>query len=142
MDQMVNRCRYQGYEEAYRKGKRKLNQDLVYKDLSSRAMVEKMCIRDREKGPGYELFAVMKKKLGKKKVIAEDLGFLTPSVIRLVKKTGYPGMKILQFAFDAGNDSEYLPHNYDKNCVVYTGTHDNDTTCLLYTSIRTASFCA
>ena len=81
-----------------------------------------------EKGPGYELFAVMKKKLGKKKVIAEDLGFLTPSVIRLVKKTGYPGMKILQFAFDAGNDSEYLPHNYDKNCVVYTGTHDNDTT--------------
>ena len=68
-----------------------------------------------EKGPGYELFAVMKKKLGKKKVIAEDLGFLTPSVIRLVKKTGYPGMKILQFAFDAGNDSEYLPHNYDKN---------------------------
>ena len=80
-----------------------------------------------EKGPGYELFAVMKKKLGKKKVIAEDLGFLTPSVIRLVKKTGYPGMKILQFAFDAGNDSEYLPHNYDKNCVVYTGTHDNDT---------------
>ena len=50
-----------------------------------------------EKGPGYELFAVMKKKLGKKKVIAEDLGFLTPSVIRLVKKTGYPGMKILQF---------------------------------------------
>ena len=75
-----------------------------------------------EKGPGYELFDVMKK------VIAEDLGFLTPSVIRLVKKTGYPGMKILQFAFDAGNDSEYLPHNYDKNCVVYTGTHDNDTT--------------
>ena len=80
-----------------------------------------------EKGPGYELFDVMKKKLGRKKVIAEDLGFLTPSVIRLVKKTGYPGMKILQFAFDAGNDSEYLPHNYDKNCVVYTGTHDNDT---------------
>ena len=58
-----------------------------------------------EKGPGYELFAVMKKKLGKKKVIAEDLGFLTTSVIRLVKKTGYPGMKILQFAFDAGNNS-------------------------------------
>lgn len=65
---------------------------------------------------------------GQEEVIAEDLGFLTPSVIRLVKKTGYPGMKILQFAFDAGSDSEYLPHNYDKNCVVYTGTHDNDTT--------------
>ena len=68
-----------------------------------------------EKGPGYELFDVMKKKLGRKKVIAEDLGFLTPSVIRLVKKTGYPGMKILQFAIDAGNASEYHPHNYDKN---------------------------
>ena len=81
-----------------------------------------------EKGPGYELFNVMKKKLGRKKGIAEALGFLTTSVLRLVKKTGYPGMKILQFAFDAGNDSEYLPHNYDKNCVVYTGTHDNDTT--------------
>lgn len=81
-----------------------------------------------EKGPGYELFETMKKKLGKKKVIAEDLGFMTDSVMKLVKKTGYPGMKILQFAFDAWQDSEYLPHNYSKNCVVYTGTHDNDTT--------------
>ena len=83
-----------------------------------------------EKGPGLDLFARLKKSLKKEElpIIAEDLGFLTPSVIRLVKKTGYPGMKILQFAFDAGNDSEYLPHNYDKNCVVYTGTHDNDTT--------------
>ncbi|MBQ2802432.1 MAG: 4-alpha-glucanotransferase [Lachnospiraceae bacterium] len=81
-----------------------------------------------EKGPGYALFDTMQKKLGKKKVIAEDLGFLTESVIELVKKTGYPRMKILQFAFDAWKDSEYLPHNYDKNCVVYTGTHDNDTT--------------
>ena len=81
-----------------------------------------------EKGPGYDFFRTLKKKLGKMKVIAEDLGFLTDDVVKLVKKTGYPGMKILQFAFDAGNDSEYLPHNYDKNCVVYTGTHDNDTT--------------
>ena len=81
-----------------------------------------------EKGPGYELFKVLKEKLGKMQVIAEDLGFLTPSVIKLVKKTGYPGMKILQFAFDADGDSDYLPHNYTENSVVYTGTHDNDTT--------------
>lgn len=81
-----------------------------------------------EKGPGYELFKVLKEKLGKMQVIAEDLGYLTPSVIKLVKKTGYPGMKVLQFAFDADSDSEYLPHNYTENSVVYTGTHDNDTT--------------
>lgn len=80
------------------------------------------------KGPGYDVFKVMKEKLGNKAVIAEDLGFLTPSVIELVKKTGYPGMKILQFAFDSREDSDYLPHNYTKNSVVYTGTHDNDTT--------------
>ncbi len=81
-----------------------------------------------EKGPGYELFGTLKKTVGKKPVIAEDLGFLTDSVVKLVKKTGYPGMKILQFAFEAWQDSEYLPHNYEKNAVVYTGTHDNDTT--------------
>jgi 4-alpha-glucanotransferase len=80
------------------------------------------------KGPGYKLFETMKKELGEKKVIAEDLGFLTPSVIKLVKKTGYPGMKILQFAFDSREESDYLPHNYTNNCIVYTGTHDNDTT--------------
>lgn len=80
-----------------------------------------------EKGPGYALFDAMKKALGNRPVIAEDLGFLTPSVIKLVKKTGYPGMKILQFAFDSREESDYLPHNYTKNCVVYTGTHDNDT---------------
>lgn len=78
-------------------------------------------------GPGYKLFEVMKKTLGNRAVIAEDLGFLTPSVLKLVKKTGYPGMKILQFAFDAQGESDYLPYNYTNNCVVYTGTHDNDT---------------
>jgi len=81
-----------------------------------------------EKGPGYALFDAMKKALGKQSIIAEDLGLLTPSVIKLVKKCGYPGMKILEFAFDSGEDNDYLPHNYDKNCIVYTGTHDNDTT--------------
>ena len=80
-----------------------------------------------EPGPGYEFFEVMKEKLGDKEIIAEDLGFLTPSVIELVKKSGYPGMKVLQFAFDSREESDYLPHNYDSNCVVYTGTHDNDT---------------
>lgn len=89
-----------------------------------------------EKGPGYAIFKEMKKQLGSPKVIAEDLGFLTKSVIKLVKKTGYPGMKILQFAFDAeSGDSDYLPHHYDKNCVVYTGTHDNDTTLSWYQTI-------
>ncbi len=80
-----------------------------------------------EKGPGYDIFRTMKEKLGKKAVIAEDLGFLTDSVLKLVKKTGYPGMKILQFAFDSREESDYLPHNYQANSIVYTGTHDNDT---------------
>ncbi len=81
-----------------------------------------------KKGPGFDFFAVMKERLGDKKVIAEDLGFLTESVIELVKKTGYPGMKILHFAFDSGANNIYLPHNYQQNSVVYTGTHDNETT--------------
>lgn len=81
-----------------------------------------------EKGPGYDLFKTLKAKLGNIAVIAEDLGYLTKSVIRLVKKTGYPGMKILQFAFDSREESDYLPHNYGANSIVYTGTHDNDTT--------------
>lgn len=80
-----------------------------------------------KKGPGYEFFESMNQKLGPKEVIAEDLGFLTPSVIELVRRSGYPGMKILQFAFDSREESDYLPHNYSSNCVVYTGTHDNDT---------------
>lgn len=86
------------------------------------------------KGPGYSLFAVMKERLGSKDIIAEDLGYLTKSVLRLVKRTGYPGMKVLQFAFEADADNAYLPHNYTKNAVVYTGTHDNDTTRGWYTS--------
>lgn len=81
-----------------------------------------------EKGPGYDLFKTLKAELGNIAVIAEDLGYLTKSVIRLVKRTGYPGMKILQFAFDSREESDYLPHNYGANSIVYTGTHDNDTT--------------
>lgn len=90
------------------------------------------------KGPGYAIFDRMKSTLGEQKVIAEDLGFLTDSVIKLVEKTGYPGMKILQFAFDSREDSDYLPHNYPKNCVVYTGTHDNDTTLGWFTALPAA----
>lgn len=79
-------------------------------------------------GPGFDLFETINKRLGDKEVIAEDLGFLTDSVRDLVKKTGYPGMKILQFAFGSGNENEYLPFQYGANSVVYTGTHDNETT--------------
>lgn len=88
-----------------------------------------------EKGPGYDLFKVMKKKIGNKPVIAEDLGFLTPTVNQFLKKSGYPGMKVLQFAFDSREESDYLPHNYTANSVVYTGTHDNDTTVGWYQTI-------
>ena len=92
-----------------------------------------------EKGPGYDIFDTMKRTLGDKPVIAEDLGFLTDSVIELVKKTGFPGMKVLQFAFDPREESDYLPHTYIKNCVVYTGTHDNDTTRSWYRQMDSAS---
>lgn len=88
-----------------------------------------------EKGPGYVLFQAIQEALGETPVIAEDLGFLTESVLELVKKTGYPGMKVLQFAFDSREESDYLPHNYPRNCVVYTGTHDNDTTLSWYQRI-------
>ena len=89
-----------------------------------------------EKGPGLELFQVIKNRLGEKSVIAEDLGFLTDSVIRLVRDTGYPGMKILQFAFDSRESGDYLPHNYTKNTVLYTGTHDNETTMGWYKTLK------
>lgn len=81
-----------------------------------------------ELGPGIELFDAISKKLGKTDIIAEDLGYITEGVRDLLRDTAYPGMKVLQFAFDPESESEYLPHNYKKNCVVYTGTHDNATT--------------
>lgn len=83
-----------------------------------------------EKGPGMELFDQIRRELGDCKVIAEDLGLMTDGVRRLVKNSGFPNMKVLQFAFDPddqGGANEYLPHNYSTNCVVYTGTHDNQT---------------
>ncbi len=81
-----------------------------------------------EKGPGMDLFNTVKEKLGELDIIAEDLGFLTESVFQLLKDSGYPGMKVLQFAFDPSEDSDYLTYKYQRSCVVYTGTHDNDTT--------------
>ncbi len=81
-----------------------------------------------EKGPGLEFFETVHAKLGKLDIIAEDLGFLTEGVYQLLRDTGYPGMKVMQFAFnDPMADNEYLPFHHPKNCVVYTGTHDNDT---------------
>ena len=80
-----------------------------------------------KEGPGMDLFTELEKKLGKLPIIVEDLGFLTPSVHKLLKDSGFPGMKVIQFAFDSREESDYLPHTYTNHCVVYTGTHDNDT---------------
>lgn len=85
-----------------------------------------------KQGPGYDIFRAIKEKMGSMKIIAEDLGYLTDSVIELVKKTGYPGMKIIQFAFDSRESGDYHPYNYGKNSIVYTGTHDNNTICGWY----------
>ena len=79
-----------------------------------------------ENGPGMDLFRALEAALGKLPIIAEDLGELFPSVRELLADSGFPGMKVLQFAFGSG-DNEYLPHNHVKNSVVYPGTHDNTT---------------
>lgn len=89
-----------------------------------------------KRGPGYDIFKELNKQLGDLDIIAEDLGFLTESVLELVKETGYPGMKVLEFAFDSREESDYSPHNYDKNCVVYTGTHDNETLAGWYANLN------
>jgi len=80
-----------------------------------------------EKGPGIDLFNAIKAELGDINVIAEDLGYLTDEVRDFLEETGFPGMKVLQFAFDGANNNCYLPHRYCQKCVAYTGTHDNDT---------------
>lgn len=80
-----------------------------------------------EKGPGMDLFRVLQNRFGKEGIIAEDLGFMTDTVRKLLKDSGYPGMKVLEFAFDPREETDYLPHSYDRNCIVYTGTHDNET---------------
>ncbi len=78
-------------------------------------------------GPGKALLDALFKEFSDIKIIAEDLGVITDKVTDLRNSHDLPGMKILQFAFDSKEDNEYLPHTYEKNCVVYTGTHDNDT---------------
>jgi 4-alpha-glucanotransferase len=98
------------------------------------------------KGPGAELFEAVEACLGKLPIIAENLGVITPEVEAIRRRFGYPGMSILQFAF--GNDPQgpsFRPHNYPRELVAYTGTHDNDTTLGWWSSragtdsIRTAS---
>lgn len=79
------------------------------------------------KGPGMKLINVLKEECGEKLLIAEDLGDITPEVYELVKESGFPGMKVFQFAFLGDSDSPHLPHNYPSNCIAYTGTHDNET---------------
>jgi 4-alpha-glucanotransferase len=85
------------------------------------------------KAPGADFFKTVKTTLGKLPIIAEDLGYLTPSVVKLRKSNGFPGMKISQFGFtqkengDFNADDDFLPHNYERDYVAYTGTHDNDT---------------
>lgn len=80
-----------------------------------------------KKGPGTELFRHIENVYGKLPIIAEDLGFLTPSVHKMLEDCAFPGMKVLEFAFAPNEESDYLPYKYDKNCVCYIGTHDNDT---------------
>lgn len=80
------------------------------------------------KAPGQGLFQVIKDKFGKLPVLAEDLGLITPEVEKLRDEFEFPGMKILQFAFGSGPGNPYLPFNFERNSVVYTGTHDNNTT--------------
>lgn len=79
------------------------------------------------KGPGKELIEVIKECAGDKLIIAEDLGDITPAVEELLDYSGFPGMRVLQFGFLSDSDSTHLPHNYENNCVAYTGTHDNNT---------------
>ena len=80
-------------------------------------------------GPGMKLFNAVERQIGRQEIIAEDLGFLTDGVRQLLRSSGFPGMKVLEFAFDSrdSSGSEYLPHNFPVNCIAYSGTHDNDT---------------
>ncbi len=89
-------------------------------------------------GPGDRFFAALEKALGKLPIIAEDLGYITPEVHALRDQWGFPGMRVLQFAFgDESPTDPFKPHNFIPNCVVYTGTHDNDTTAGWFASAGT-----
>jgi len=102
---------------------------------------EKTAVKgDWIKGPGIGFFRKITRSMGSLQIIAEDLGVVTPEVVELRDRLQYPGMKILQFAFDSDADNAYLPHNFTTtNCVVYSGTHDNDTTVGWYLSDKASS---
>ncbi len=86
--------------------------------------------------PGKELFEIVRRELGDLPIVAEDLGLMTTDVAELRDYFGFPGMKVLQFAFDSDEENDYLPHTYNQNCIVYTGTHDNDTLMGWYKSAK------
>jgi 4-alpha-glucanotransferase len=88
------------------------------------------------KAPGRALLQAVRKALGRLPIIAEDLGIITPEVDALRREFELPGMRILQFAWAEGAENRFLPHNFDHNTVVYTGTHDNDTTWGWFRSIQ------
>ncbi len=101
---------------------------------------EETAVRGRwVSGPGEEFFKNMQSALGELPIIAEDLGEITPDVIVLREQFNLPGMKILVFAFDGNAANPFLPHNYSPHCVVYTGTHDNDTAVGWYSSAGESS---
>jgi 4-alpha-glucanotransferase len=87
------------------------------------------------KAPGHDFIRTLQKELGYLPFIAEDLGVITPQVEQLRDAFALPGMRVLQFAFGGGPDNPFLPHNYVRNAVVYTGTHDNDTTAGWFASL-------
>src|SRR6185437_9970747 len=90
-------------------------------------------------GPGLELFRAIQAEAPEAKIIAEDLGLITPPVVELREQSGCPGMAVLQFAFGSGPKNPYLPHNLTPNGVVYPGTHDNDTTLGWYAGLDEAA---
>lgn len=95
-------------------------------------------------GPGMGLIRALKKACPETDYIAEDLGVITPQVRQLQERSGFPGMKVMEFAFDGGTDNAYLPHNAIRSCVYYTGTHDNETLAQWYGNLseRTRAFVA
>ncbi len=96
-----------------------------------------------KKGPGYDVFKAIKTELGDINIIAEDLGVVTDEVREVLKETGYPGMKLLQFGFDSNTENEYYPKNYLENVVAFTGTHDNQTSKSWFKSLsrKNRKFC-
>ena len=96
---------------------------------------------NRTKNSIYAVARAVEQALGKREIIAEDLGYMSDTVRKLVRDSGFPGMKVLEFAFDSrdtGSASDYLPHNYSVNSVAYTGTHDNETLVSWYQTITAA----